>query len=231
MWSFITPVILLLVYTFVFGIVFKSRWTNSQHSNLEFAMILFAGLIVFNIFSDCLSRAPSLITSNVNYVKKIIFPIEILSGVAIGSALFHSAINFLVWLLTYLVIFGAPPATMLFAPIVILPIVFLTLGLSWFISALGVYLRDLGHIVGLFITINLFISSIFYPLSALPLQYQKIVTLSPIAAVIDQFRQVAFFGLQPDWGVILTHLVISGAIAVGGFAWFQKTRKGFADVI
>jgi lipopolysaccharide transport system permease protein len=224
-------VILLLVYTFVFGIVFKSRWVENQHSNLEFAMILFAGLIVFNIFSDCISRAPSLITSNSNYVKKIIFPLEILPGVALGSALFHSSVNLIVWLLSYLVIFGLPPVTALFAPIVIMPIILLTLGLSWFLSALGVYLRDIGHLVGLFITVNLFISSIFYPLSALPHEYQNLVMLSPIAAVIEEFRRVMFFGVIPNWNTILSHLFICGCVAITGFAWFQKTRKGFADVI
>jgi lipopolysaccharide transport system permease protein len=194
-------------------------------------MILFAGLIVFNIFSDCISRAPSLITANTNYVKKIIFPLEILPGVALGSALFHSVVSFIVWLISYLIIFGIPPVTALLVPVVILPIIFLTLGLSWFLSALGVYLRDLGHLVGLFITVNLFISSIFYPLSALPLEYQSLVMLSPIAAVIDEFRRVVFFGLPPHWNTIVTHLLICGSVAIAGFAWFQKTRKGFADVI
>jgi lipopolysaccharide transport system permease protein len=222
---------MLTVYTFVFSVVFKARWSGGGDSKTEFALILFAGLMVFNLFAECVNRAPSLILSNVNYVKKVVFPLEILPAVSFGAALFHTAISFGVWLLFFLLFFGLPPVTALLLPIVIFPLAALTLGLSWFLASLGVYLRDVGQFIGIATTALLFLSPIFYPVSGLPQKYQTLLLLNPLTLVIEQVRDILIWGKTPDWIFFGGSLAASAMIAWLGFAWFQKTRKGFADVL
>lgn len=231
LWSFFHPVFMLSVYTFIFSVVFKARWPGGSESKTEFALILFAGLLVFNLFAECISRAPGLILANVNYVKKVIFPLEILSWVSVGSALFHIFISFGVWLIFYLIFFGMPKPTLLLFPLVLLPLLLFSLGLSWFLASLGVYLRDVGQIVGLVITGLMFMSPIFYPVSALPEGFRILFHLNPLAAVIEQTREVLIWGIFPKVTVLLIELLLSSLFAWLGFAWFQKTRKGFADVV
>jgi len=231
-WSFINPILMLLVYTFVFSVVFKARWnTSGNESKVDFAIILFSGLIVFNLFSEIVSRAPMLITSNVNYVKKVVFPLEILPWVALGSALFHALISLLVLLFIQFILKFSLPWTGIFFPLVLLPLVFASVGFAWFLSALGVFVRDVGQITGIFITILMFMSAVFYPISALPEKYQGILRLNPLVLIINESRKSLVMGELPDWISILLALLISLAIAFLGFWWFQKVRKGFADVI
>jgi lipopolysaccharide transport system permease protein len=230
-WTFLNPCILLIVYAFVFGTIFKSQWSAATGTKADFALILFAGLIVFNIFAELMTRSPHLVVGNPNYVKKVIFPIELLPGMALGTALFHAGGSFLIWLVGYGILCGLPSATILLAPVVLLPLLFFCLGLSWFLAALGVYLRDIGQLMSLVVTVSMFLSSIFYPVSALPEQYRPWVMLSPITVAVEQFREVVFFGALPDWRYFFAQLVLGSLVLVTGFAWFQKTRKGFADVI
>jgi lipopolysaccharide transport system permease protein len=231
-WSFINPILMLLVYTFVFSVVFKARWNTSlNESKTDFAIILFSGLIVFNLFAEIISRAPGLITSNVNYVKKVVFPLEILPWVALGSALFHALISLLVLLFIQFILKLSLPWTSIFFPLALLPLVFASVGLAWFLSALGVFVRDVGQITGIFITILMFMSAVFYPISALPEQYQRVLRLNPLVHIINESRKSLVLGEVPDWISILVALSISLAIAFAGFWWFQKVRKGFADVI
>lgn len=230
-WSFFNPVLMLAVYTFVFSVVFKARWAGGSESKTEFALVLFAGLMVFNLFAECVNRAPTLILSNVNYVKKVIFPLEILPVVAFGSATFHLFINILVWLLFYLVFFGLPTVTILLLPVVLIPLILMTLGVSWLLASLGVYLRDVSQIVGVITTVLMFLSPIFFPIAALPEQYQPLLQLSPLTFVVEQARDVMIWNKQVlwrDWGI---QTILSVCVVWLGFAWFQKTRKGFADVL
>lgn len=230
-WSFFNPVLMLAVYTFVFSVVFKARWAGGSESRTEFALVLFAGLLVFNLFSECVNRAPALILSNVNYVKKVIFPLEILPLVALGSAAFHFLISFSVWLLFYLIFFGLPPATMFWLPLILLPLMLLTLGLSWLLASLGVYLRDVSQIIGVLTTMLMFLSPIFYPISALPEEYQAFLQITPLTFVVEQARNAMIWGHNVDWQPWSISIVFASAVAWLGFAWFQKTRKGFADVL
>lgn len=231
LWSFFTPVFMLAVFTFVFSEVFKARWDTASNSKVEFALVLFAGLIVFNLFSECINRAPSLIISNTNYVKKVVFPLEILPFVAMLSALFHGAVSLAVWLLAYVVLFGMPHPTVLYLPLVLLPFLILVMGLSWALASLGVYLRDVSQLTGIITTAMLFLSPIFYPASALPEAYRNLLYLNPLTPVIEQARAVLYFGAPPDFGVLALYSLVSCVFAWFGFAWFQKTRKGFADVL
>jgi lipopolysaccharide transport system permease protein len=231
-WSFFTPLLMLVIYTFVFSIVFQARWgLDSNESKTDFALILFVGLIVHGLFAECINRAPLLIITNVNYVKKVIFPLEILSLVAFGSALFHTVISLVVMLLAQLILNQHMPLTVVYFPIVLLPLVFATLGFAWFLAALGVYVRDIGQITGIFTTVLLFISAVFFPISKLPPQYQGWLKLNPLVFIIEQSRKTLIFGQPPDLEQCGFMLVVGTLIAWFGFAWFQKTRKGFADVL
>jgi lipopolysaccharide transport system permease protein len=231
LWSFFNPILMLAVYTFVFSVVFKARWAGGTDSKTEFALVLFAGLMIFNLFSECVNRAPSLILGNANYVKKVVFPLEILLVVALGSAIFHFLISFLVWLLFYLVFFGIPPATILLLPVELLPFIFLILGIGWLLASLGVYLRDVTQVIGVTTTVLMFLSPIFYPLEALPEKYRSFLYVSPLTDVIEKSRDLMIWGKGLDWTGWILFLSVSIIVSWLGFAWFQKTRKGFADVL
>ena len=231
LWSFFNPIFMLAVYTFVFSVVFKARWSGGSESKTEFALILFAGLIVFNLFAECFNRAPGLILANVNYVKKVVFPLEILPWVALGSALFHALISLGVWLIAYLIFFGIPHITVLLLPLVILPLLLLIMGLTWGLASLGVYLRDVSQFIGVITTVLMFLSPIFYPASALPEKYRYLLLLNPLTPAIEQAREVLFWGKVPNMTILSVYLLSAVLVAWFGFAWFQKTRKGFADVL
>lgn len=231
-WSFFNPVLMLVVYTFVFSVVFKARWgVGGEESRVDFAIVLFVGMIVHGLFAECVNRAPSLILSNVNYVKKVIFPLEILPIIAMGSALFHTIVSLVVLLCAILLLGSGVSWTILLFPIVIFPLLLATMGLAWFLAALGVYMRDIGQITGMATTVLMFLSPVFYPLSALPEKYQVWLQLNPLTFVIEEARRVMVFGQLPNFAGWAIYLIASSLIAWMGFAWFQKTRKGFADVL
>lgn len=230
-WSLATPIFMLAVYTFVFSVVFKARWGGGSDSKTEFALLLFAGLIIFNLFSECIGRAPGLILANVNYVKKVVFPLEVLPWVSMGSALFHFAVSLGVWLVAYLVLFGVPHWHVVLLPLVVLPLVLFVMGLSWALASLGVYLRDVGQIIGLVITVLMFLTPIFYPASALPEAYQPLMFFNPLTLPIEMARDMLYWSKVPQLGTLAIYTAGAGAFAMLGFAWFQKTRKGFADVL
>lgn len=231
LWSFFNPLFMLAVYTFVFSVVFKARWNVASDSKTEFALVLFAGLIVFNLFSESINRAPSLVLSNPNYVKKVVFPLEILPVVTLLSALFHGLISLGVWLLAYLLFFGLPHVSIFYLPLVVVPFLLLVMGLSWGLASLGVFLRDVSQFIGTIITVLMFMTPIFYPVTALPEEFREWLYLNPLTSVIEQARAVLYWGNSPDFAALAINTMVSLAIAWLGFAWFQKTRKGFADVL
>ncbi|MBV6304444.1 ABC transporter permease [Candidimonas humi] len=231
LWSLFNPIFMLAVYTFVFSIVFRAKWGGGNQTQTEFALVLFAGLIVFNLFAECFNRAPTLIISNANYVKKVVFPLEVLPWVALGSSLFHALVSVVVWLLFYIFVVGIPHWTVLLTPLVLVPMILFTVGVSWLLASLGVYLRDVGQIVGILTTVLMFVSPIFFPISALPAKLQPLLSLNPLASPIAQIRDVLYWGVIPNPMHYVAYLVGAAVIACLGFAWFQKTRKGFADVL
>lgn len=231
LWSFFHPLLMLAVYTFVFSVVFQARWGAGGESKFQFALVLFAGLMVYSLFAECLNRAPSLILSNVNYVKRVVFPLEILPWVALGSALFHLAISLLVWLAAYAALFGVPPATVVFFPIVLIPLALMTMGLSWILASLGVYLRDVAQVVGVLTATLLFLTPIFYPIDNLPAELRPWLALNPLTPIVAWARDVLMWGHVPDWPAFGLFTAGTLIFAWLGFAWFQKTRKGFADVL
>jgi len=231
LWSFFLPIFMLAVFTFVFSVIFQARWGGGGNTQLEFALLLFSGLLVFNLFSECINRAPVLILSNVNYVKKVVFPLEVLPVVSLMAGLFHALISFLVWILAYFVFFGMPHFTVFFLPFVLMPFCLILLGLSWTLASLGVFLRDISQIINVIITALMFLSPIFYPVSAFPDDYHYILYLNPITTVVEQTRDVLFWGKMPNILLLGELWMVSMVISWLGFVWFQRTREGFADVI
>lgn len=230
-WSFFNPLLMLTVYTFVFSSILKAKWGTEGGSQSEFALVLFAGLMTFNLFAETINRASGLIVGNPNYVKKVVFPLEILPSVALGSALFHLVISLSVWLLAYVVLYGVPHPTVVLYPLVLLPLCVFILGMSWILASLGVFLRDVAQVVGVATTALMFLSPVFYPASALPENFRIVLYLNPLTPAIEFTRDVLFWGKAPDFYMLAIYTLASVAVAWIGFFWFQKTRKGFADVI
>lgn len=232
-WSLFNPVLMLIVYTFVFSEIFKSRWggIEGNDSKTQFAVVLFVGMIVLSLFSEVINRAPGLILSNVNFVKKIVFPIEILPIIAMGSALLHGLISITVLLLAFVLFNGYLNWTLIFIPLVLLPLVILTLGFAWFLTSLGVFLRDVSHSIVIITTILTFLSPVFYPISAVPERFRPFIMANPLTFIIEQARDVLIWGHLPNWIGLINYSLVSIIFAWAGFAWFQKTRKGFADVL
>jgi lipopolysaccharide transport system permease protein len=232
MWSFFNPMFLLVIYTFVFSVVFKARWGGGlPESKSQYAILLFVGMIVHSLFAETLNRAPVLIMSNVSYVKKIVFPLEILPVVALCSGLFHALISVLVLAVALVVINNNLQWTIVFFPLILLPFLVLTLGIAWALASLGVFLRDIAQPIGLIMTVLLFASPVFYPITALPEFIRPWLMLNPLTFIIEQARAVLIFGQIPDWIGLATYSFVSVVITWIGYAWFQKTRKGFADVL
>jgi len=231
LWSFINPLLMLAVYAFVFSVIFKARW-GVHVTNFDFAAILFSGLIVYTLFSECVSRAPMLILENVNYVKKVIFPLEILPWVVIGVSLFHACVSFLILLMFLLVTNSAGVHWMVvLLPLILMPLIFFTVGLTWGLAALGVYLRDIKQAVGIIVMAMMFMSPIFYPASAFPESYRVLFYMNPLTFIIEQTRGVLLWGHLPDWQGLCVYYVVSVVVMWLGFFCFQKTRRGFADVL
>lgn len=231
-WSFFLPVMMLAIYTFVFSTVFQARWgTGDSGGKVDFAIVLFVGMIVHGLFAECITRAPQLIIANTNYVKKIVFPLEIIPWVAMCSALFHAAICVVVLIVVQLFKVGEIAPTIFLLPVILLPLVLLTMGIAWFLAATGVYIRDIGQMTGLITTVLLFLSPVFYPVSALPEKFQAVMMLNPLTFVIEQARDVVIWGRWPDWPGVASYYICAALVAWAGFWWFQKMRRGFADVL
>jgi lipopolysaccharide transport system permease protein len=231
-WSFINPLALLSVYTFVFGVVLKQRWPGTASEGLtQFGLVLFAGLIAFGIFSECVSRAAGLIVSTPNYVKRVVFPLELLPVSVLGSALFHATVSLVVLLAAHLSLGGVPRWSWLLIPVVLLPIVFISLGLLWTLASLGVFIRDLTYTVALVVQILFFVTPIFYPASAIPMSLRAVVEYSPLASVVEALRAVIFAGALEQWRSLVWSGAVGLAVMLLGYAWFMRTRRAFGDVI
>lgn len=231
-WSFFNPLLMLAVYTFVFSYVFNARWPGAAEGNrAEFAVILFAGIMVHGFLSECISKAPNLVLANVSYVKKVVFPLEILTWSAIASAFFHMLITLAVLLVTQYLLLDRLPLTALYFPLIIFPLVLVAAGVTWFFSALGVYYRDIGQVTGLLATVLLFMSPALYPVSALPPGMQKLIYLNPLTFIIEQSRNALMWGIPPDWMGLAKYFLGSVVLAYLGYYWFQLVRRGFADVV
>ena len=230
-WSFFNPMLMLAVYTFFFSVVFNARWGGGTGDKSEFAILIFSGMIVHALFAECIGRAPGLILSNVNYVKKVVFPLQILPVVALGAALFHTVVSFGVLLVFYVLVYGHLNWTVIFLPLIIVPYLIVILGFSWFLASVGVYLRDVGQTTAILVTLLMFVSPVFYPISAVPEAFRPLLQLNPLTFIIEQTRDVVIWNRLPAWGGLALYWLAGAAIGWAGLFWFQKARKGFADVL
>jgi lipopolysaccharide transport system permease protein len=230
-WSLFNPLLMLTIYTTVFSVAFKARWGSGEESKIAFAIVLFSGMIVHSFFAECLNRAPGLITSHANYVKKVVFPLEILPWMALLSAALHFLVSFGV-LLLFCLLAGVPiHSGALLIPIALLPLILIIIGLSWIFASLGVYLRDLSQVMSVVTTVALFLAPVFYPIEALPAAYRAVLMWNPISLPVIQLRDLMLWGrpfLWLEWSISLT---LSATICSVGYWWFQKSRRGFADVL
>lgn len=231
LWTLLTPFFILCVYTFAFGSVLGSRWPQIENGHTHFSIILFSGLIVHGFFAECFSRAPGLIVSNPNFVKKVIFPVEILPWPMVLSALFHLLMNLVVFTVLHYAIDGQIAWTIVLFPLVMLPLIVLTLGISWVLASLGVYLRDISQVTGVISMAMLFLSSAMMPLANVPRSYRWVFEINPLTFIIDQAREVMLWGRMPDWQGLGIYLAVAIAVMYGGRAWFMVSKQGFADVL
>ncbi|MCY9872545.1 ABC transporter permease [Vibrio barjaei] len=232
LWTFINPLLMLAVYTFVFSVVFQAKWGGAVDTEQShFSVILFAGLIIHGFFSEVLLLSTNSITGNSNYVKKVVFPLHILSLITTFAALFNFVIGSIV-LISISLLLGSPIHwTIIFTPLVILPLFVLAIGVGWFISALGVYIRDIGQFMGVLTSVLLFMSPIFFSINMLPEYFQKLMMLNPLTFIIEQFRAVFLWGQMPDFLGLVNYLIIAMIFTASSLVLFNKLKKGFADVL
>jgi lipopolysaccharide transport system permease protein len=230
-WSMFNPLLMLVIYTFVFSVAFKARWGTGVESKTLFAIVLFCGIIVHGLLAECLNRAPTLIVAHANYVKKVVFPLEILPFAVLLSAILHFLVSFAVLLLACMLLGEGLRSDSLWMPVILFPMLLMGLGLSWILASLGVYLRDLTQGIGIATTVLLFVSPVFYPVASLPEGYRWIVELNPITLPVNQLRDVVLWGAPIDWVAWAMSLAVGVVFFCVGFWWFQKSRKGFSDVL
>jgi len=231
LWSFFNPLLMLIIYSFIFGVIFKSHWAGQVGGKFEFVIILFAGMNINSMFAECANHAPTLIIENSNFVKKVVFPLETLAWSTLGSALFHLLVSTLVLLLISLLTRGFAPWTAILFPLVIIPFLPFVAGVVWLFSSLGVFLRDLKQAMGIITAALMFLAPIFYPLEQIPPRYRDLLYLNPLTVIVQSTREVLIWGRMPNWSMLGLYALASCLFAWFAFAWFQRTRRGFADVL
>jgi len=232
LWALLTPLATLLVYTFVFAVLFKARWGDRQSQGVvDFALTAFTGMTAFQVLSENLNRAPGLVVGRVNYVKRVVFPLEVLPISVLGASVFHSLIGLALVLIGQIVTVGQLHPTLIYLPLLYLPLVGFSLGLGWTLASLGVFVRDVGNFVGIATQLLFFVTPILYPVSVVPERLRPALTLNPISWVIEDFRRVILWGEQPAWDALAIVTALSIVVLLAGYVWFMKTKPGFADVI
>lgn len=229
-WSFLHPLLLLATYALVFGKTFGGHWVQSSSSGTPYTLFVFCGLVVFNLFSEVTSIAPRYIIGYSSYVKKIIFPSEILPVVLFLSACIHACINLIILSLSVL-LFGDFFWTALLTPLILIPFLLFVLGLSWFLAALGVFVRDLIHLIPTLVQITLFVSPIFYPVNIVPGYFHWFYEINPISSTMENIRLVMLLGKHPEWGTLAVSYVIGFSSLLMGYLFFSNSKEEFADVI
>lgn len=231
LWLVINPIIMLSIYTLVFQHILGVKWGGQTSSGVSFALNLYLGLVVFNIFSESLQAAPAVLRAHSNLIKKVRFPVRILPSIPVGLALCDAALGLVIWLVVYVFALGLPPLTALYLPLVLLPLVLFVLGLCWIIASLSAYMRDITQVVRFVVTGLLFLSPIFFPLESMPMDLQAILSFNPLAIEIEMLRGIMIGGTAPAWGSYLGFLGLSLLVYCAGFFWFDLTSDGFVDVL
>lgn len=230
-WSFLNPLLLLAMYSFVFVTVFRMRWPSGPDVQGSFVILLFTGLIVHGFFADLVSRSPFAVTTNVAYVKKVVFPLEFLPLMPLCASLINFAVGLFLVLALVLYLQGFIPLTILYLPLVIAPFILFILGICYFFASVGVYVRDLAQLINFLVSISLFASPVLYPLDSVPPRFQALLYLNPITFAVEELRKLSILGQHPDWIGLSIYSAAALLVFVLGVTWFDKTKKGFADVL
>lgn len=229
-WSLLSPLLLLGIYTFAFHEIMGARWPGVEGKE-GFATMVFIGMVIHALFSECLSRSPMAIAGNPNFVKKVVFPLTVLPLVPVFTALFHAVLSITMLCLLIAFVDESFHWTAIFLPVVLAPYVLMLCGVSWLLAALGVYVRDIAQLGGMVSMALLFLSPIFYPASVIPARYASLALLNPLTLIVEQARAVLFLGMVPDWRALGFYTIVSFLVSVIGLTVFRKFRRGFADVL
>jgi lipopolysaccharide transport system permease protein len=234
-WSFLNPLLMLGVFTIAFGTVFRgARFGAADLPDRPAVLLIFCGMVVFAVFGEVLARAPGCIVGNPNFVKKVVFPLEILPVALVGSSLLHALIGLSILAVGALALGHPPSPTILLLPFVLLPLVLFTLGVGWFLASLGVFARDVGHVTGVASQALFFLTPVVFPFEAVENGAPwaaAILRWNPLKIAVDEARLLVVWGELPNAAPLLAFGACGLAVAWLGFAWFQKTRRGFADVL
>ena len=233
-WSFVHPLMMLCVYTFVFSVVFKSRWgvdVSVGDSKGAFAVIMFCGMAMFNLFAEAITMSCGSIIGNPNLVKKVIFPLEILPLTQVTTTFILGMAWFVLLFIGTWLILGEIHWTMFLLPAVLVPLMIFSTGISFFVSSLGVYVRDTQYVIGVVLQVLFFATPIFYPINAVPENFRIFLEFNPLTVFIEQARNVFLCGKMPDWLFLGLATLVSLIVLQFGYYFFVKTKRGFADVL
>lgn len=229
-WTILNPLLLMATYFFVFGVVLRTRF-GADRSSTGFALYFLAGMLPWLAFAEPLGRSPHVILEHRNFVKKLVFPLDTLPVNQVVAGLVTELFAAVVFIAALLIIRRTVPLSIVWLPLLLVPQLFFTLGACWFLSALGVFMRDLGQIMGFLLTLWFFLTPICYPESSLPPSALALLGKNPIFVLVRGYRAIFLEAHAPQPAPLLKLWVLSIAVFLLGHAWFSKLRKGFADVI
>lgn len=232
-WMFVQPLMMLTVYTFVFSVVFKAKWgVDSIGSDKgSFAVVMFCGMSLYNLFAETVNMSCTCISSNANLVKKVVFPLEVLPAAQVLATFLLGLAWFVLLFFGSWFVLGFVGWTMLLFPLVLIPLMLFSLGVAYFTAALGVFVKDTLYAAGVVLQILFFATPIFYPISAVPDRFRWVLEWNPLTVYIEQMRNVFLYGNMPDWRFLGLAALASFVMLQLGFFFFIRTKKGFADVL
>lgn len=231
LWSIIVPILMLIIYTFVFSEIFQAKWNIDTSDKYEFALVLFCGLTAFNMVSEVMNRSATLIAANTNYVKKVIFPLELLPMVITFSALFNCVISYLILIAAKLILYRNVSVTLYQSLLVFVPLIVISVGVGYILSAISVYLKDIGNVISVLVMVLMYMSPVFFPLTSVPEKYRGICMANPMTYIIENFRNTMLYGLNINWYFFGMSIIIAMAFYGIGYVVFMRTKEGFADVL
>ena len=230
-WSWIVPIMMLAVYTFVFSEVFQARWSVDTNDKYQFAMTMFCGLSVFNVMAETMNRSTGLIMQNTNYVKKVMFPLELLPFVTVITAMFNCVVSLVILIVARLVIYKSiSPMVLLLLPALI-PILIISVGVGLFLSSLSVFLRDMGSIISVIVAVLMYATPVFYSSAAVPEKYRLISNLNPLTYIIENVRRIILYDEWINLQWYISSLITALVFYAIGLLVFKRSKEGFADVL
>lgn len=231
-WTFLLPLLHLAVYTFIFNIVLRVQWSHGPGGGTgRFAMALFCGLILYSVFSESVIVSPMLIVTKASYVRKMVFPLEVLPVVSLVQVLVKAGTSLIILAAGTLLLDRKLPWTFALVWLPFVPMILYTLGVAWFLAAMGVFIRDIAQVIAIPVQLLFFLSGIVHPISRVPERFRPLMLLNPIAQLVEAVRRLALWGLMPDW-IALAGVFLGGLVVFQlGYLFFMKSRRAFADVL